>query len=73
MKQIAGPLYKFNRFEKYLTKQGIKKVRLPQEFALMNGGHFIPIKDYEANVLQTMAGTKVFDELVNHLRGLDSR
>jgi len=39
----------------------------------MNDGHFTPIKDYEANVLQIMAGTKVFDELVNHLRGLDSR
>ena len=50
----------------------MKKVRDPHEFALKNDdGKFTPIKAYEAKVLQAMAGTKTFDELVDRFRGFD--
>ena len=73
MKRITGPLFSFHTFEKYPIKTGFKKVRDPEEFALQDeaSGKFVPIKDYEARVLQAMKGTKTFDELVDRFRGFD--
>ena len=74
MKQIAGPLFQFSLGEKYPVQHGLKKVRTFEEHALrLSTGKFTQIKPWEATVLQAMADTPVFYELVDHLRGLDNR
>ena len=74
MKQVAGPLFQFSLGEKYPVQKGLKKVRTYEEHALWRStGKFTPIKPCEATVLQVMADTPVFYELVDYLRGLDSR